>query len=106
MVEFAAEPLLQVSREGASVTSSERLQPLAPVPPNRLVVRDALCKEQPLDAVDVLDPFGGQRPALTADLPAVLRLGRRRPCHSADPRLAALVPGELGGVMNNLTHLM
>ena len=39
----------------------------------------------------MLDPFGDQRPALTADLPTVLLLGRGCLCHGADPRLAALV---------------
>jgi hypothetical protein len=32
----------------------------------------------------MLDPLGGQRPAITADLPTVLLLGRMRLCHGAD----------------------
>ena len=72
----------------SSIASSERLQLLAPVAPNRLVFRAALCEQKPLYAVDILNPFGGQRPALTADLPTVLLFSRGRLCHGADPRLA------------------
>jgi hypothetical protein len=90
-VEFSAEPLLQADRERASIASTKCLQALTPIPPNRRVFRDALREEQPFDAVDVLDPFGDQRPALTANLPAILLLGRGRHYHGADPWLAALV---------------
>ena len=77
-VKFAAEPLLQADRERSSIASSERLQLLVPVAPNRLVFRDALCEQKPLYAVDILNPFGSQRSALTADLLTVLLFRRRR----------------------------
>lgn len=90
-VELTANPLLQADRQRSSIASSEGLQLLASIPPNRLIVRDAPCEEQPLDAVDMLDPLGDQRPALTANLSTVLLLGRGCLCHGADPRLAALL---------------
>ena len=83
-VKFAAEPLLQADRERSSIASSERLQLLAPIAPNRLEFSDALCEQKPLYAVDILNPFGSQGPALTADLPTVFLFRRGRLCHGAD----------------------
>ena len=57
----------------------------------RFVVAISLGEQQPLDAVDVLDPLDDQHLALPADAPAVFVLGSRRLDHGADPRLAPLV---------------
>ena len=56
-----------------------------------LIVADPLREQQSLDAVDVLDPLGGQRLALTADAAPILRVRRGRPDHRTHPRLTALV---------------
>src|ERR1700690_2207372 len=75
-------------------TSAARLQlvePLAPIPPQRLVIAYSLAEQQSLDPIDVLDPLVGQRLALTAKSAAVFFIWRRRPDHGADPRFAAFV---------------
>jgi len=56
-----------------------------------LKVGDALCKQQPLDAVDGLDSFDGERLALALGPAPILLLRRGSPDHGTDPRLTALV---------------
>jgi hypothetical protein len=57
----------------------------------RLVVADPLGEQKPLDAIDVLDPFGCQGLALTTDPAAVLLVWGRSLDHRTDPGLAPLV---------------
>jgi hypothetical protein len=56
----------------------------------RSVTGDALGKQQPLDAIDVLDPLGDQHLALATEAAAIFFLGCRRLDHRAHPRFAAL----------------
>jgi hypothetical protein len=64
---------------------------LASIAAQRLVTGDALGKQQPLDAIDVLDPLGDQHLALATEAAAIFFLGCRRLDHRAHPRFAALV---------------
>jgi hypothetical protein len=56
-----------------------------------LVVADPLGEQKPLDAVDVLDPFGRQRLALATDPAPILLVWGRRLDHRTHPGLAPLV---------------
>src|ERR1700719_2701120 len=79
-------------------TSAARLQlvePLAPIPPQRLVIGYSLAEQQSLDPIDVLDPLVGQRLALTAKSAAVFFLWRRRPDHGADTRFTVRIAGTI-----------
>src|SRR3954469_22574773 len=65
--------------------------PLPTVAVQGLVVADPLGEQKPLDAIDVLDPFGCQGLALTTDPAPILLLGSRRLDHRTNPGLAPLV---------------
>src|SRR6516164_3952652 len=73
------------------MTRPEPLKPLPSVARQRFIVGDALGEEQSLDPIDVLDPFGCQRLAFTADPATILLLWGRCSNHGADPRLASLI---------------
>src|SRR5258708_12179471 len=51
--------------------------PWAPIAAQRLVIGDALGKQQSLDAIDVLDPLGDQHFALAAEATPIFFLWRR-----------------------------
>jgi hypothetical protein len=71
-IEFAADLGLEMRRQATAVARRQLVEPLAPVAAQRLVTADPLGKQQPLDAVDVLDPLSDQRLALAADAAAIL----------------------------------
>src|SRR5690349_7427396 len=66
-IELPADLGLQALRKGATIARDQFLEPLPSVAVQGLVVADPLGEQKPLDAVDVLDPFGGQDLALTTD---------------------------------------
>src|ERR1700692_2184067 len=78
-------------RQRTCVSRLPLIEPLAPIPPQRLIIGYSLAEQQSLDPIDVLDPLVGQRLALTAKSAAVLFLWRRRPDQGADTRFAAFV---------------
>ena len=59
-VELPADLGLQALRKGATIARDQLLKPLPAVSVQGLVVADPLGKQKPLDAIDVLDPFGCQ----------------------------------------------
>src|SRR3954469_12070177 len=82
-IELPADLGLQALWKGAAIARDQLLKPLPAVSVQGLVVADPLGEQKPLDAVDVLDPFGCQRLALPTDPAAVLLLGRRSPSSPA-----------------------
>src|SRR3954453_9211372 len=91
-VEFAADLRLQVRGQGASGTGPQRLQLLAPITAQGLVIADALGEQQTLDPFNVRHPLCYQRPALAAEPAPVLLLRARYPDHvqtRGSPRLYA-----------------
>jgi hypothetical protein len=78
-------------RQRTSAARPQLVEPLASIPPQRLVIGYSLAEQQSLDPIDVLDPLAGQRLALTAKSAAVFFLWRRRPDHGADTRFATFV---------------
>src|SRR3712207_247536 len=90
-LDLAKDASLEVRRQGAPIGHAQPVEPLASVPAQRIVVRDALGHEHAADAVGVLDPLRDERLPLTREPPAVLVLRAWRHDHRADPRLAALV---------------
>src|SRR4051812_20173373 len=90
-VELPADLGLQALRKGATIARDQLLKPLPAVAVQRLVVADPLGEQKPLDAVDVLDPFGCQGLALATDPAPILLLGRRSLDHRTNPGLAPLV---------------
>src|SRR4051812_46332786 len=57
-VELPADLGLQALRKGATIARDQFLEPLSTVAVQGLVVADPLGEQKPLDAIDVLDPFG------------------------------------------------
>src|SRR3954454_12834646 len=90
-VKLAADLGLQALRKGAAIARDQRLKPLPAVSVQGLVVADPLGEQKPLDAIDVLDPFGGQDLALPTDPAPILLLGGRSLDHRTNPGLAPLV---------------
>ena len=90
-IELPADLGLQALRKGATIARDQFLKPLSTVAVQGLVVADPLGEQKPLDAVDVLDPFGCQRLALPTDPAPILLLGRRSLDHRTNPGLAPLV---------------
>src|SRR3954453_19895495 len=90
-VELPSDLGLQALWKGATIARDQLLKPLPAVAVQRLVVADPLGEQKPLDAVDVLDPFGCQGLALTTDPAPILLLGRRSLDHRTNPGLAPLV---------------
>src|SRR3954467_10577880 len=90
-VELPADRGLQALWKRATIARDQFLEPLPAVAVQRLVVADPLGEQKPLDAVDVLDPFGRQRLALTTDPAAVLLVWGRSLDHRTHPGLAPLV---------------
>src|SRR3954468_18142254 len=74
-VELPSDLGLQALRKGATIARDQFLEPLPAVSVQGLVVADPLGEQKPLDAIDVLDPFGCQGLALTTDPATVLLLG-------------------------------
>ena len=74
-IELPADLGLQALRKGATIARDQLLKPLPAVSVQGLVVADPLGEQKPLDAVDVLDPFGRQRLALPTDPAPILLLG-------------------------------
>ena len=60
---------------GTAIARLQVFQPHPAVTPQRLVIADPLCEEQPLDSVDVFNSLGHQRLALPADPAAVFLSG-------------------------------
>src|SRR3954464_1790004 len=90
-IELSADLGLQALRKGATIARDQLLETLPAVAVQGLVVADPLGEQKPLDAIDVLDPFGRQGLALTTDPAAVLLLGGRSLDHRTNPGLAPLV---------------
>src|SRR3954453_6096501 len=90
-IELPADLGFQALRKGATIARDQLLKPLPAVAVQRLVVADPLGEQKPLDAVDVLDPFGCQGLALATDPAPILLLGRRSLDHRTNPGLAPLV---------------
>src|SRR4051812_6396448 len=64
-VELPSDLGLQALRKGATIARDQFLEPLSTIAVQGLVVADPLGEQKPLDAIDVLDPFGCQGLALT-----------------------------------------
>src|SRR3954454_24564874 len=90
-VELPADLGLQALWKRATIARDQFLEPLPAVAVQRLVVADPLGEQKPLDAIDVLDPFGRQRLALPTDPAAVLLVWGRSLDHRTHPGLAPLV---------------
>src|SRR3954451_11964773 len=90
-VELPSDLGLQALWKGAAIARDQFLKPLPAVAVQRLVVADPLGEQKPLDAIDVLDPFGRQRLALPTDSAAVLLVWGRSLDHRTHPGLAPLV---------------
>src|SRR3954454_16712175 len=90
-VKLPADLGLQALRKGATIARDQRLKPLPAVAVQGLVVANPLGEQKPLDAVDVLDPFGRQGLPLTTDPATVLLLRGRSLDHRTPPGLASLV---------------
>src|SRR4051795_4929272 len=74
-IELSADLGLQALRKGATIARDQLLETLPAVAVQGLVVADPLGEQKPLDAIDVLDPFGRQGLALTTDPAPILLLG-------------------------------
>src|SRR3954452_16442359 len=90
-IEFPADLGLQALRRGATMPRYRLLEPLSTVAVQGLVVADPLGEQKPLDAIDVLDPFGGQDLALPTDPAPILLVWGRGLDHRTNARLAPLV---------------
>src|SRR4051794_3045249 len=90
-IELPADLGLQALRKGATIARDQVLKPLSTVAVQGLVVADPLGEQKPLDAVDVLDPFGCQGLALPTDPAAVLLVWGGSLDHRTHPGLAPLV---------------
>src|SRR3954462_14870991 len=90
-IEFPADLGFQALRKGATIARDQLLEPLSTVAVQGLVVADPLGEQKPLDAVDVLDPFGGQDLALPTDPAPILLVWGRGLDHRTNARLAPLV---------------
>src|SRR4029077_16298356 len=90
-IEFASNLSLEMQRQRTSAARLQLVEPLAPIPPQRLVIGYSLAEQQSLDPIDVLDPLVGQRLALTAKSAAVFFLWCRRPGQGAGTRFASFV---------------
>src|SRR5881227_2588394 len=90
-IELPSDLGLQALRKGATIARDQFLKPLSTVAVQGLVVADPLGEQKPLDAVDVLDPFGRQDVALPTDPAPVLLVWGRGLDHRTHPGLAPLV---------------
>ena len=90
-VELPSDLGLQAIRKRATIARDQLLKPLPTVAVQGLVVADPLGEQKPLDAIDVLDPFGCQGLALTTDPATILLLWGRGLDHRTNPGLATLV---------------
>src|SRR5437660_1678923 len=90
-MKLAADLRLEMRRQGTCIARLQLVEPLASIPPQRLVTGYSLGEQQSLDPIDVLDPLVCQRLAFTAKSAAVFLLWSRRPDHGADTRFAAFV---------------
>src|SRR4051794_21018987 len=66
-IELPSDLGLQALWKRATIARDQRLKPLSTVAVQGLVIADPLGEQKPLDAIDVLDPFGRQGLALTTD---------------------------------------
>src|SRR5829696_7317315 len=60
-LDFAQDARFEVRRQDAPIGGAQRVEPLASVSAQRIVVRDALGHEHPADPVGVLDPLRDER---------------------------------------------
>src|SRR3954470_6310160 len=90
-IELSADLGLQALRKGATIARDQLLETLPAVAVQGLVVADPLGEQKPLDAIDVLDPFGRQGLALTTDPAPILLVWSRGLDHRTNPGLAPLV---------------
>ena len=79
-----------MTRQRTAIASPECFQPCSSVTTQRLVSGHTLREQQSLDPVYMLDPFGDQDIAFTANTTSVLFLGSWRHDHNAHPGFAAL----------------
>src|SRR3712207_3104825 len=80
-----------MGRHGTSIAGAQLVQSCPSVGTPRVVVGNALREEQPLQSVDMPNPFADERLQFTAEAPLVLFVWCRHANHGADARLAALV---------------
>ena len=78
-------------RQRTAIARLQFVKSLAPVAAKRLVIGYALGEQQSFDPVNVLDPLGGQRLALTAKPAIVFVFGHWRGDNGADARFAPFV---------------
>src|SRR3954449_3690741 len=86
-----------MDRERSVIACPKFFQTFTTIAVQRLIVPDALAEEQSPDTIDMQNPLGDQRFALSAKAAAILFLGRRHPNHRANAWFPPLVShqGEL-----------
>src|SRR5688500_4783184 len=87
-LDLPADRRLEPVRQGASIPGRERIKTGQAILPERVVVGDALAREQPLDPVRMLGSLLEQRATLARQAPAVLLFRAWRSYHRADAPLA------------------
>src|SRR5215212_5817038 len=80
-----------MDRERSVIACPKFFQTFTTIAVQRLIVPDALAEEQPPDTIDMQNPLGDQRFALSAKAAAILFLGRRHPNHRANAWFPPLV---------------
>src|SRR5215211_7040072 len=75
-----------MDRERSVIACPKFFQTFTTIAVQRLIVPDALAEEQSSDTIDMQNPLGDQRFALSAKAAAILFLGRRHPNHRANAR--------------------
>src|SRR3954452_2402182 len=80
-----------MDRERSVIACPKFFQTFTTIAVQRLIVPDALAEEQSPDTIDMQNPLGDQRFALSAKAAAILFLGRRHPNHRANAWFPPLV---------------
>src|SRR3954447_14234725 len=80
-----------MDRERSVIACPKFFQTFTAIAVQRLIVPDALAEEQSPDTIDMQNPLGDQRFALSAKAAAILFLGRRHPNHRANAWFPPLV---------------
>src|SRR4051794_15705099 len=80
-----------MDRERSVIAGPKFFQTFTTIAVQRLIVPDALAEEQSPDTIDMQNPLGDQRFALSAKAAAILFLGRRHPDHRANAWFPPLV---------------
>src|SRR3954447_23005600 len=85
-----------MDRERSVIACPKFFQTFTTIAVQRLIVPDALAEEQSPDTIDMQNPLGDQRFALSAKAAAILFLGRRHPNHRANAWFPPLVSHQGG----------